>query len=163
MAKTNHKPNPSESSSSTRRSLRIRTSVFDPSVALYELGDLDESKVLNEEVELAQSSNSSKADSSNDVHPAKRVKREVKVEEMSLILAKPKSESPRKFKSNSTSSSSASPPSNWRLVYDKIADMRYSSTGCAKDAPVDTMGCDMAVEEEEGPEGEKVRISLNSL
>lgn len=135
--------------------------MFNPSVALYELGDLDEPKALNEKAaELVQSSNSSNADSNNDGHPVKRVKREVKVDEMSSISAKPKSESPSKLKSDSSSSSAISPPLNWQLVYDKIADMRYSSTGCAKDAPVDTMGCDMAVEEEEGLEGEKVRISL---
>ncbi|KAJ3781851.1 DNA glycosylase [Lentinula aff. detonsa] len=64
--------------------------------------------------------------------------------------------SPRKLKrtSSDSASSAAHPaPSNWRQVYDLIHEMRYTPSGCAWDAAVDTMGCSIAGEGE-GEDGE---------
>ncbi|KAJ3983238.1 DNA glycosylase [Lentinula detonsa] len=64
--------------------------------------------------------------------------------------------SPRKLKrisSDSASSAAHSSPPNWRQVYDLIHEMRYTPSGCAWDAAVDTMGCSIAGEGE-GEDGE---------
>ncbi|KAE9397663.1 DNA glycosylase [Gymnopus androsaceus JB14] len=172
--------NHSESSRSSQSSLRSRTSVFNTSVTLYELDDVDESKTNESTLDglgrssgsssskksRTRSSNNEDSGSVSSPRPAKRVKLEVKEEERELSSsgsiqtvspAKSKSKSPRKPRISKSEPASVSPPPNWRLVYDKIAEMRYSATGCAKDAAVDTMGCHSAGEGEEqpGPEGEK--------
>ncbi|KAJ3995892.1 DNA glycosylase [Lentinula boryana] len=75
----------------------------------------------------------------------------------SRIKTKPSEpKSPRKLKrtSSDSASSAAHPaPPNWRQVYDLIHEMRYTPSGCAWDAAVDTMGCSIAGEGE-GEDGE---------
>lgn len=170
------KPTHPKSSRATRTSLRSRTSVYNDSVTLYELGELNTERTLAKSTpsELGRSiaSGSSKktrsrtpTDEASGLEPppplAKRVKLEEDYEEIvegnKITVSRSKPNSPHKSKSKPASSSF--PPLNWRLVYDTIANMRYSATGCANNAPVDTMGCHMAGEEgEEGPEGEKVCV-----
>lgn len=87
--------------------------------------------------------------------PKKRVKVDLKAEAdseyqqpepgSSTPEGKPKLErkSPRKSKESATPHPA---PENWRVIYDSISEMRYSATGCARDASVDTMECDVVRE-----------------
>ncbi|KAF5382275.1 hypothetical protein D9757_008957 [Collybiopsis confluens] len=93
-----------------------------------------------------------------DSRPAKRVKLDSDSKEGVLdcedsVAKKHKSTKSRLPRKAKVSSSPQPAPVKWRQAYDLIAEMRYASDGCARDAPVDTMGCDIAGEGE-GLEGE---------
>ncbi|KAJ3859485.1 DNA glycosylase, partial [Lentinula novae-zelandiae] len=54
-------------------------------------------------------------------------------------------------------------PVHWRQAYDLIHSMRYTASGCARDAPVDTMGCDVAGEAEGEDKNKRFSILISLM
>ncbi|GAW05090.1 DNA glycosylase [Lentinula edodes] len=105
---------------------------------------------------------------SEETRPVKRVKR-VHVHEPSTSRV-PESRSPRKPKQGTSTSGTPdtpgtphSAPAHWRQAYSLIHEMRYTPSGCARDAPVDTMGCDIAGEAEDDDKNKRFSILISLM
>ncbi|KAF9043696.1 DNA glycosylase [Rhodocollybia butyracea] len=119
-------------------SLRTRKSTSSASVTLYELTDIESRPKKRVKVDLETEADSEYQELEQG--SSTQVKK-----------PKPEPKSPRKSKQLATLHPA---PENWRAIYDSISEMRYSATGCAREAPVDTMGCDVAGEGE-GEDGDE--------
>jgi endonuclease-3 len=138
-------------------SLRTRQSAFNPSVTLYEPGDIEVSSTSPEpdtpkrtkRIKTTHSTESTS--SSSQTTPVKRQKADASSPRKVVKAA-----SPKKLKPIPQTLASPHPaPEHWREVYDSIKEMRSHFT-----APVDTMGCDQAKHQESDP---KVCFQLSAL
>ncbi|KAJ3858433.1 DNA glycosylase [Lentinula novae-zelandiae] len=62
-----------------------------------------------------------------------------------------------------TITSSTPAPAHWRQAYDLIHAMRYTSPRCAQNAPVDTMGCNIAGEAEDEHKNKRFSILISLM
>ncbi|KAF8823984.1 hypothetical protein HHX47_DHR9000344 [Lentinula edodes] len=155
--------------------LVTHASDFDASVTLF---TLDESESRNAEessgLEMSMTRtrrrsmrNLAESESEEETRPVKRVKR-VHVHEPSKSRV-PEPRSPRKPKQATSSSTPDTPvtphsaPAHWRQAYSLIHEMRYTPSGCARDAPVDTMGCDIAGEAEDEDKNKRFSILISLM
>ncbi|KAJ3807857.1 DNA glycosylase [Lentinula aff. lateritia] len=76
----------------------------------------------------------------------------------------PARRTPRKPKQPTSTPVTPHPaPAHWRQAYDLIHAMRYTSPGCAQNAPVDTMGCDIAGEAEDDDKNKRFSILISLM
>ncbi|KAJ4480300.1 DNA glycosylase [Lentinula lateritia] len=102
-----------------------------------------------------------------EARPLKRVKRV-----HDPLYGEPSSKSPSKTKPRVPAQrtprkpkqrTSTPAPAHWRQAYDLIHAMRYTSPGCAQNAPVDTMGCDIAGEAEDEHKNKRFSILISLM
>ncbi|KAJ4465513.1 DNA glycosylase, partial [Lentinula edodes] len=105
-----------------------------------------------------------------EARPLKRVKRVNDPSHKEPSKSKvPAARSPRKPKQGTSTSTSSTPgtphsaPAHWRQAYSLIHEMRYTPSGCARDAPVDTMGCDVAGEGEGEDKNKRFSILISLM
>ncbi|KAJ4485422.1 DNA glycosylase [Lentinula aciculospora] len=156
--------------------LTSRTSAFNASVTLRVLNQgLDQTNRMAGSASLRRKPTRNLAENESEEEEARPLKRAKRIDDgdepynpskasksllKTNLLSKSQSKSsearnPRKLNQTSSNSSpDQSAPPNWRQVYDLIHKMRYTPSGRARDAPVDTMGCDIAGDGE-GEQGEE--------
>ncbi|KAJ3912849.1 DNA glycosylase [Lentinula edodes] len=143
--------------------LVTHASVFDASVTLVTLDEPMTRTRRRSMRNLAES----ESESEEETRPVKRVK-SVHVHEPSKSRV-PESRSPRKPKQGTSSSTPDTPvtphavPAHWHQAYSLIHEMRYTPSGCARDAPVDTMGCDIAGEAEDEDKNKRFSILISLM
>lgn len=169
-------PNPRQSQAPK---LTMHTSAFDASDESKELGEGKEKESRSEEEESGERRmsktrmrrrNVAESESELDeeeARPLKRVKRvydplygEPSSKSPSISKTRvPAQRTPRKPKQRTSTPA----PAHWRQAYDLIHAMRYTSPGCAQNAPVDTMGCDIAGEAEDEHKNKRFSILISLM
>ncbi|KAF5349592.1 hypothetical protein D9756_008927 [Leucocoprinus leucothites] len=131
---------------------KTRQSVHNPSVTLFEPGDIEDSSPSPEPpIKRIKTEHDTEAYTSSAPRstPRKRAKADARTPKKVVKAA-----SPKKPKLIPQALASPHPaPENWREVYDTIKDMRSRFT-----APVDTMGCDQAQYQEIDPKNRRFSI-----